>query len=129
MSPQEIATAVQLRRNNARVADIAKQMGRSRQSIYNAVKRYDEEGRTEPNSKPGGPKRLSNRDFRALARYVKQDRTVTLDELVDYLPTKVSSRTLRNYMKDEEFQGRIAAERPPLTSAQKKRRHAKKHGN
>lgn len=121
LSSEEIASAVNMRKANIRVVDIAKTLGRSRQSIYDAVNRYANEGRTKASTSPGRPKTLSKRDIRALARYIKQDRTVTLEELVDYLPTKVNKDTVNRYLKEEGFQHKVVRKKPPRKAAQKKK--------
>lgn len=91
-------------------------LGRSGQCIYTILKRYDEEGRTQPAKLPGRPGKLSDRNARQLALAVMRNRAITCQELVKLLPVKVHAQTVTRYLKKEGFVHANPVKKPPAIS-------------
>src|SRR6266542_5530442 len=92
--------------------NIDKVLGHSQKTISNIIIKYQDEGMTTTAQRSGRPKILSDQDKRHLIRTVKKNRNIAIEELTDKfnksLTISVSTSTVRNYLHQEGYFGRVA---------------------
>jgi len=105
--------------------DIEKVLGHSQKTISNIIIKYRDEGMTTTAQRSGRPKILSDQDKRHLIRTVKKDRNIAIEELTDKfnksLTISVSTSTVRNYLHQEGYFGRVAKKKPFISESNRKK--------
>lgn len=128
---EEKAQVVGMFKGGCRVSEIAVSLGIPKQSISDILKKYRIENTVETSQRSGRPKKLSERDTRAIVRVAKQNRRATLADITNSLPIQVSHTVVRQALKDSGLQSRIARKKPFLSRVHKEKRlaFAKSHVN
>jgi transposase len=92
-----------------------------RSTVGDVVMKWDREGIIKPPSRPGKPRKLSDRDRRSLRRVVTSNRQTSVDtiatEFRSACGSDVSARTVRRELHELGFHGRAAAHKPHITQA------------
>jgi transposase len=126
MSDIERNTIIALREEGVPVARIAERLDRSRQGIYNFLRRFNRTGSIDVEARPGRRRsstprqdrmlvRLSNENCKAVSRQLK-------NEWQRRSGVHVSSRTVRSRLVEAGLRGRIAARKPVLLLRHKRAR-------
>jgi transposase len=93
--------------------------GHSKSTIHDIVAQYREEGQETAKTSSGREHILSDRNTRYLVRTLKDDRKQSLEEMTEKfnesLGLSVSSSTVRNYLHEMGYHGRVG-KRKPLVS-------------
>lgn len=93
---------------------IAIKVKRSEAAIYKIVTAKIADENSGPSVTQGRPKKLNERDVRAVVRYATKNRRATLGEITQNVPTDVSPKTIRRTLHQEEIYSRIARLKPFL---------------
>lgn len=111
---------------NFSTREIEKVLKHPQKTISNIIIKYRDEGITTTAQRSGRPKILSDQDKRHLIRTVKKDRNIAIEELTDNfnksLTISVSTSTVRNYLHQEGYFGRVAKKKPYVSENNRKKR-------
>src|SRR6266511_3164155 len=106
--------------------NIEKVLGHSQKTISNIIIKYQDEGMIITAQRSGRPKILSDQDKRHLIRTVKKDRNIAIEELTDKfnksLTISVSTSTVRNYLHQEGYFGKVKKKKPFISESNRKKR-------
>ncbi|XP_037952111.1 uncharacterized protein LOC119682687 [Teleopsis dalmanni] len=85
------------------ISELSEMFCLSRQTIYNIIKRAEDEGRLQPNEVTGRPRKLSDRNIRSLLRKVDENPRISIRTLAHELKEEsgvtVSHETMRQVLK------------------------------
>ena len=110
---------VGLRRAGWTFQAIADDIGSKKNTVRDVFSKWEKEGITTVQPRPGAPKKLDDRDLRQLVRVVKKNRRATAAEItIDFaslLGKDLSIKTIRNYLKELGFRGCAGVRKPLVT--------------
>ncbi|XP_071043877.1 uncharacterized protein [Parasteatoda tepidariorum] len=90
-----------------------------RSTVGDVVLKWEGEGVIKPQSRPGKPKIMSDRDRRSLRHVVKANRQMSLDTVATNIRAAsgsvASTRTIRQELIAQGFHGRAAAHEPNIS--------------
>ena len=108
------------------IRTIAKNLGHSKSTIQDTIKRFKETGSLHPDIHPGWPKLLSTHDKRALNRIVAKNhndpRAVITEKLEDMIGTTISMKTTAKYLNELGWKSCFKCKKPLLTESHAKAR-------
>nr|XP_042905039.1 uncharacterized protein LOC122270693 [Parasteatoda tepidariorum] len=97
-----------------------------RSTVGDVVLKWEREGVIKPQSRPGKPKIMSDRDRRSLRRVVKANRQMSLDTVATNFRAAsgsvASARTIRRELIAQGFHGRAAAHKPNISPSNARHR-------
>lgn len=103
---------------------IAELVNRPRTTIHYIIKKWKDEKTIENKTRCGRPKALSEGDERWLVRLVKKNpktnATVLSKSVKENLNIAVTTQTIRNYLKTNDYRGRAARRKPYISKKKKK---------
>jgi transposase len=126
LSDFERGEIIGLWKANFSTREIEKILDHPQKTISNIIMKYRDEGMTTTAQRSGRPKILLDLDKRHLVNIVKKNRNVTIEELTDEfkqsLSISISSSTVRNYLHQEGYFGRVAKKKPYVSESNRKKR-------
>jgi transposase len=109
-----------------RAAVIARTLGLPPSTVYATINRFKQTGSAQPKKRPGGPRKLSDRDLRIVRRTVLKGRRRPLCEITNEVAARVGKplcqKTVRKYMAELEFHSCAACKKPLLKKENAKAR-------
>lgn len=96
-------------------------------TVRDVLAKWENEGVTKPQPRPGRPSKFTERDRRCLRRVVKSNRQTSLDNIAAQFRSTsgsddISNRTIRRELFKMGFHGRAAAHKPKITKVNQRRR-------
>lgn len=95
-------TILKMSEDGHKHSHIAEKLGRNRSTITRFLKRLNERGTIENESRSGRPQKMNFHSKHTLRRVVQSDECQTLDNIVtslnEQIPVAVSKRTVRRYL-------------------------------
>jgi transposase len=95
-------------------ARIARIIGESSRIVQRIIKQFREHETYQANSSTGRPKKLSERGVRQILLFSKTHRRSSLQDITNFCPVDVSTRTVRRVLHDHNIFSRIAVKKPFL---------------
>ena len=115
LSEYERGYAIGAYTNGVSGAEIARQLGRSKNAVNSIIQRFKEEKNTDVKPRSGRPKVFTKHDERQIIQQVKRDRQITIGEIRTALDLKASDATIRRVLYSDGFHGRVAAKKPYIS--------------
>ena len=127
------AKIVTLRDANYSFGEISKKLGINRSTAYRIYKKFKETGTVENKKRKGRPSKLSKKVASAIEKKIKENPTITSDELRRSLGNKatVSASSIRRYRKRLGFSASKGKSFDHLSEKHKQQRllYCKNHAN
>src|SRR5581483_9973767 len=123
LNPQQREQIIGAHLSGTKGKIISSQLGIPSSTIYDTINRYKKNGSPHPNTCPGRPKSLSDRDQRIVRRYVQKDRFAPLGNISNDINTHLTStfhaNTIRNYLHEMGLWSCTARKKPLLSNKQR----------
>jgi len=107
-------------------SDISRILDIPRETCRNVIKKYCEEGITEPPPRSGRPPLLTDREERTLIKTVREDRQESLQQITvkfnDLGLTPISTGTARRVLHKHDYFGRVGTRKPFVSENNRKKR-------
>ena len=122
---------VGMHKAGAKGVEIAAEVGHPKTTISTVIKRFERFGAVEGEKSSGRPRKLSERSVRVVQRTLVADRRQTLADITNKSGFDAGCSTIRKALHEVGFYNRIAAKKPFLSDAHRRRRlgFASKHRN
>ena len=99
--------------------DIAKMLLIPKTTVGDIIMRYGNEDRVEFVPPPGRPKKLTDKEERAIVRKIKNNSRLTAPKIAAQVNEEwnkhVSPQTIRRTLKSNDFNGRVARRQPYIS--------------
>ena len=122
------AQAVALYKAGLKQVEISQQLGVSRCCVQNAIKRFEDTGSYGDKMRFGRPHKINERDIRHLKRLVKGEARLSASKITsdlnDSLPKPVTTRTVRNYIKNLSYEYVVKVKKQWLSARHRDQRVA-----
>lgn len=106
--------------------EIAEILSKSRSTVKSIIKRYQESGNTKNKPRSGRPTKVSERLERSIVRQIKENPKKTAPKIATDLAESnyvhVTPQTVRNILKKNGYNGRVARKKAMVSKANKKKR-------
>lgn len=107
-------------------SDISRILDIPRETCRNVIKKYCEEGLTEPPPRSGRPPLLTDREERTLIKTIREDRQESLQQITEKFNdlglTPISTSTARRVLHKHDYFGRVGTRKPFVSEDNRKRR-------
>ena len=107
-------------------SDISRILDIPRETCRNVIKKYCEEGITEPLPRSGRPPLLTDREERTLIKTVREDRQESLQQITakfnDLGLTPISTGTAKRILHKHDYFGRVGTRKPFVSENNRKKR-------
>ena len=113
-------------KNNANKSKTSKDLGISRRSIYDIIKKMEEQGDLKDQPRSGRPKIVTEDQVQDIVKITLQNRwktTVSLRSLIlKEMSLSICERTIKRILQEQNLHRRVPAKKPLLTQAHRDRR-------
>ncbi|KAG2202757.1 hypothetical protein INT47_004781 [Mucor saturninus] len=99
LTPDQKAYAVAKSNHGTPISQIARELNFSRAAIRRAIQHFKQTGSYQRQATSGRPKKFSNRDKRALQRYVLKNKPSTLKEIMANVDVDAGINTFRKELQ------------------------------
>lgn len=100
-------------------ADIARNMGMPKTTVYTILKNFQLRGTVVSPKPTGRPQKLTPRDKREIVKLLSKNRSMSLAQITREMTVKVSYNTVRKAIRSLGYNNRIAAKKPFLSVGHK----------
>jgi transposase len=105
---------------------IAAALNKPKSTVHNVISAYRKTNREKPPPRRGRPRAMTERGNRHLRRVLRENQCTTLQELhenfVVSTSTKVSMISIRRYLHEQGFFGRVGVRKPLINEVNRRRR-------
>ena len=102
---------IEMAKNNLSARQICRELGIPHTTVAYTIRRFNKTGENSDTPRSGRPAILTERDKRHLARTVKQNRFMPLQEITNQLPVEMSIPTARKALNEGGIDHFIAAKK------------------
>jgi transposase len=108
------------------LAEISRIVSRPRSTIQGIIDRYGVRKRLQNNSRSGRPRKINQYTGRVIIKMIKQNPEISTIKITEYLKNSlnigVSISTVRNFVRNQEFHGRVTCRKYFVSETNRKKK-------
>lgn len=125
-SPEKIQLVIFHREKGKTIKDICAIVNMKKSTVYDIIKRCDNEDRIALMKSPGRPRKLTEHEERIILRKVKVNPKLSAPKLTTEVAREfgkvINPETVRRLLRENEYNGRVARRKPYISLCNKKKR-------